>query len=125
MANRQPGMPGHHDSDSDGDGLSTWMEYALGHDPLSHDPAEFPAETSGSGSAIRCGIRTDRRSNTSDVAIRLLVSTTLAGFDLVPNATESDPQSINSEREPVLMLDAEPVSATPSKFYRLEISGGP
>jgi hypothetical protein len=122
LANRQPGMPGHHDSDSDGDGLSTWMEYALGHDPLNHDPAEFPAETSGSGSATHFGIRTDRRPNTSDVVIRLLASTTLAGFDPVSEATESDPQTINSDRESVLMLDAAPVSANHSKFYRLEIS---
>jgi len=92
------------------------MEYALGHDPLNYDPAEFPAETSGRA------IRTDRRANTSNVVIRLLATTTFADFEHISKATESDPQSINSDRESVLRLDAAPVSANHSKFYRREIS---
>ncbi|MGJ8725922.1 MAG: lamin tail domain-containing protein [Roseibacillus sp.] len=122
LADQLLGMPGHPDSDVDGDGLTTWDEYALGTNE--NVPNDFPSclQFFGTGATQQLGLQTTRRRFTSDVQWQLFAGPSLPNLDATPTPAEENLTVLSSELESVLILDPAFISTTPKQFYQLRIS---
>lgn len=121
-ADRLVGMPGHPDSDVDGDGLDTWDEYALGTDV--NVPNEFSGEagSTGAGATEKFGVLVTRRRFTSDVLWELLGDATVPPTTPVSSPGEADQMILSPTQESVLIHDPDPISGEAEQYYQVRIS---
>lgn len=118
-AQREEGEIGHAASDEDGDGLLTWMEYALGTDPSVADQFDMAMTMVTRGEESYMQLTTQRRIGLSDYEIVLESGTSLS-FTQQTNAVESA-ANLDAEREMATFEDPNAVGDATRKFYRLRL----
>lgn len=118
-AQREPGGAGHATSDVDGDGLLTWMEYALGTDPIVPNDFSPQMQTVERQGKLHVQMVVERRIGVSDYEI-VLESGENLNFTTDTEATESIAPAAGG-REEVTFEAPDEVGASPQKFYRLKL----